>query len=77
MVYHRIFENELRVGKELRHVDPIEVPVGEVVDEILDAAWRAPVVLLAEIRLQLHDPVEQLRAVRELADRIKHEFFRS
>src|SRR5207302_6969672 len=41
-------------------VEPIEMPIGERSDEIVDVAWTIPVARLVAARLDLRDPVHQL-----------------
>ena len=73
LIDHRKFQNGVGVAHHVGHVQPIEVPVGDAVDEILEPAGTVPVALgLVVGRLDIEDPIDELAAfgVDIVADRI-------
>ena len=57
-----------------RHIEPVEMPVGERADEILDRTGPGPVALAIGLCLDFGHPIDELQPVRAggLTDRIDH-----
>ena len=73
LVDHREFQHAVGGADESRHVEPVEMPVGECGDEIVERARPVPVALAVVRRLDLGDPVDELQPVGVgTADRIDH-----
>src|SRR5712691_7635243 len=71
---HRVLEHEFRAAQHVRNIQPVEAPVEVVADEVLEAPALVPVVLGPAVLLHLAGPIERLRAVRMIADRIDYKF---
>ena len=71
-VKHRVFEDELRPGDHLRNIEPVEFPVREGRDEVLDPSRRRPIVRFVVVARLLGHPVDELGTVVESPDRIDH-----
>ena len=69
---HGKLENGLGGADHGRHVEPIEVPVGEGGDKILEAARPVPIPAPVVGGLEFGDPVDELAAVGMVAHRVNH-----
>src|ERR1700730_11671493 len=77
LIDHRIFQNYVGTANESRHVKPIEMPIGDCANEIVNIPGTAPVTLLLVMRrLDVDDPINQLASliVDIVANRINQNF---
>ena len=73
LIDHREFQHAVGGANEGRHVEPVEMPVGEGADEIVERTGPVPVALAIVRRFDFGDPVDELQPVRvHGADRIDH-----
>src|ERR1700676_3802460 len=77
LIDHRIFQNRFGAPDESRHVEPIEMPVRDCVNEIVEVPGAIPVALLLVMRgFDVDDPIHQLATllVDIVADGINQNF---
>lgn len=74
LVDHRVLQDGVGGQDQRGHVEPVEVPVGEGGQEVLEAPGAAPVAHRGLGRVDLGDPVHELAAlvVDVVADRVDH-----
>jgi len=73
LIDHREFQHAVGGADKGRHIEPVEMPVGERADEIVDRAGPVPVALAINRGFDFGHPVDQLQAViTGSTDRIDH-----